>query len=171
MNVAEPLEPNDPTEAELAPRAQGIPRRRRLLVVEEVDDEPVVVVVRPGSVGKGDAAGHGVPAPAHGGAQPPVNRAGEIKSLIHAVWDDELAATIVAGFAWSKHLPEDDRRLFVDEVRTELRNSMATGNLEPYFQLIDAWRSTAEVWADPETLAILTTDPDPTGDPDADPSL
>jgi hypothetical protein len=59
-------------------------------------------------------------------------------------------------FPWVRHLPEDARGEFAAEwldaltAATELENNAAVEGL------IAGWRSTAEVYADPELYAILT---------------
>ncbi|MDG3015834.1 hypothetical protein [Speluncibacter jeojiensis] len=64
-------------------------------------------------------------------------------------------------FPWVAFLPRDDVQAFVLELVTTLRAAESLDNPAPVVQVIDAWRHTAEVLADPALAAILTVE---TGD-------
>ncbi len=66
-------------------------------------------------------------------------------------------------FPWVRFLPEDELRLFTAELMGVLEAADALGNPTPVSLLISSWKATAEVYADPELLTILTT---PREDPD-----
>jgi MoxR-like ATPase len=61
-------------------------------------------------------------------------------------------------FPWVRFLPTEEVRAFVLELVSALRAPDAVENPAPVVQVISAWRSTAEIHADPELAAILSTD-------------
>lgn len=67
---------------------------------------------------------------------------------------DVLPAT----FPWVRYLPTPDVRAFSVELVEALGASAALDNTAAVAQLITEWRHTAEVHADPELYAALTTD-------------
>lgn len=58
-------------------------------------------------------------------------------------------------FPWVEFLPRDDVQAFVVELVTVLRASEAIDNPAPVVAVIEAWRHTAMVFADPELAAVL----------------
>jgi hypothetical protein len=70
---------------------------------------------------------------------------------------DRLPATIQAAMPWTGVLPEDDLRAFA----IDLADAAAGGRDAPELvaTVLREWRVTAEAYADPETLAALTTAP------------
>lgn len=61
-------------------------------------------------------------------------------------------------FPWVEFLPREDVQEFVLELVTTLRAADALGNPAPVVQVIESWRHTAEVFADPE-LAVALSEP------------
>ncbi|NEE44127.1 hypothetical protein [Streptomyces microflavus] len=70
-----------------------------------------------------------------------------------AVQDAALRA-----FPWAQALPLTARQEFVGELLSLTEAGASLGLLEPSAAVIAAWRSTAQVYADPELLATLTSD-------------
>ena len=61
---------------------------------------------------------------------------------------------------WVPFLPEADFDAFVTEVVDAGRSAAALGNLEPVAVCLTQWRHSAEVYADPVVLGILTSEPE-----------
>jgi hypothetical protein len=61
---------------------------------------------------------------------------------------------------WVTFLPEADVDVFVTELVTVARGATELGNLAPVAVLLTQWRHSAEVYADPVLLEILTAEPD-----------
>ncbi|HEX5540882.1 MAG TPA: hypothetical protein VFX60_04870 [Micromonospora sp.] len=59
-------------------------------------------------------------------------------------------------FPWVRFLPADDVQAFLTELVEVLRAVEDFDNIAAVAQLITEWRHTAEVYADPELLEILT---------------
>ncbi|MFF7880012.1 hypothetical protein ACH40F_03350 [Streptomyces sp. NPDC020794] len=74
-------------------------------------------------------------------------------------------------FPWVRFLPEPDIHAFAVELVDTMRAADSVGNNASVAQMFIAWQHTAEVYSDPELLAVLTTDhaedygpvPDPRG--------
>jgi hypothetical protein len=58
-------------------------------------------------------------------------------------------------FPWVRFLPKEDVQGFVVELVGTLKAADSLDNLAPVAQVIVGWRHTAEVYADPEVLAVL----------------
>lgn len=63
-------------------------------------------------------------------------------------------------FPWVVFLSHGEMQEFVVELVATLRAAESLDNPAPVVQVIDAWRHTAEVLADPELAAILAADTD-----------
>ena len=75
----------------------------------------------------------------------------------------KLAVQVVpAIFPWVRHLPDDEKQEFVAEWLDTLRAAADMDNNAAVDGIVAAWRSTAEVYADPELNAILTSEHDGT---------
>ena len=59
-------------------------------------------------------------------------------------------------FPWVRHLPDDAKREFAAEWLDTLTAAADLDNNAAVEGVVAAWRSTAEVYADPELYAILT---------------
>lgn len=60
-------------------------------------------------------------------------------------------------FPWVAFLPRDEVQEFVVELVATLRAAESIDNPAPVVQVIESWRHTAEVLADPELAAILSS--------------
>jgi hypothetical protein len=70
-----------------------------------------------------------------------------------------LAAEVLPTvFPWVRHLPDDAKREFTAEWLETLSAAAAMGNNAAVEGVVAAWRSTAEIYADPELFEILTRD-------------
>ncbi|MFG1818472.1 hypothetical protein ACGFIF_32235 [Kribbella sp. NPDC049174] len=58
-------------------------------------------------------------------------------------------------FPWVQFLPPEDRVGFAQELVDVMEAGSDLGVTAPVLTLIQQWRNTAEIWADPELLAIL----------------
>ncbi|MFD7446614.1 DUF6247 family protein [Streptomyces sp. NPDC059909] len=63
-----------------------------------------------------------------------------------------------AAFPWVRYLPAHETRQFAIELAKALGAAAALENTAAIAQLLAEWRHTAEVYADPELHATLTTD-------------
>jgi len=61
---------------------------------------------------------------------------------------------------WVAFLPEADFDAFVTELVAVAQGAAALGNLAPVAVLLAQWRHSAEVYADPVLLEILTREPE-----------
>ncbi|WP_019816624.1 hypothetical protein [Saccharomonospora saliphila] len=61
-------------------------------------------------------------------------------------------------FPWVRFLPKEGVRQFVVELVDTLEAAESVDNPAPVAHLVAAWRSTAEIYADPELLATLRRD-------------
>jgi hypothetical protein len=73
---------------------------------------------------------------------------------------DETATVVLnvlpAVFPWMRFLPDAAAREFADEFTETARAAAEMGNMAPVVPVIEAWRSTAEIHADPELYKALT---------------
>lgn len=58
---------------------------------------------------------------------------------------------------WLRFLPAADRQAFVTELLATIAASASVGAFAPVSVLVDQWRHTAEIWADPDLLDTLST--------------
>jgi hypothetical protein len=73
----------------------------------------------------------------------------------------ELIRTLLRdALPWVTFLPEEDFGAFVQELVTVARGAAALGNFAPVAVLLTQWRHSAEVYADPVLLDILTREPE-----------
>lgn len=57
-------------------------------------------------------------------------------------------------YRWVRHLPPSDLEEFIDELARACRSGLAGNDLDA---LVASWRATAEVYADPELHAKLSS--------------
>jgi hypothetical protein len=69
---------------------------------------------------------------------------------------ESMLALVPEIFPWVRFLPESDRRRLLEELIGVLQASQDFDTFAPVTQLINEWRHTAEVYADPDVLAALT---------------
>lgn len=68
---------------------------------------------------------------------------------------DVLAESLSDEYPWLEFLPPHERQVFLDEFFRVLRASATVDRFTAFGQMIEAWKSTAEVYADPDLLARL----------------
>lgn len=68
----------------------------------------------------------------------------------------QLRRVMTAAFAWSRFLADDDLREFAGELADTIRAAADLDNLAPVTTVITAWKNSAEVYADPELVRVLT---------------
>jgi hypothetical protein len=56
---------------------------------------------------------------------------------------------------WMRWLPDAEQERCSEELIAELAAGADTGLFEPFTRTLDAWRSTAEAWSDPEVAKRL----------------
>jgi hypothetical protein len=59
-------------------------------------------------------------------------------------------------YPWVRFLPERDRAEFVREILETMKACASINSFSPIEAVVNAWRSSAEIHADPELLAQLT---------------
>jgi len=69
---------------------------------------------------------------------------------------DALAQAIADEFAWTGYLPEADRAEFVGEFTRVVVAAAELDNFAALGQLLNEWRSTAEIHSDPNLAGRLT---------------
>ncbi|MGI9031664.1 MAG: DUF6247 family protein, partial [Ilumatobacteraceae bacterium] len=75
-----------------------------------------------------------------------------------------LAEALDDVFPWASLLPARDQSAFVDELARTLVAASAIDNFAPVAQLLQEWRATAEIHADPRLARRLRTAITATGD-------
>lgn len=60
-------------------------------------------------------------------------------------------------FEWMRFLPDDEARAFIADWTETAAACSALGNYAPLVAMVAAWHATAEVYADPAVLAVLST--------------
>lgn len=82
-------------------------------------------------------------------------------ALMHDSHVRDLVATAIPEvFPWVAFLSPSEVRDFVDELVLVLKASDSIDNPAPVVQVIEAWRHTAEAWADPELADALSAPSD-----------
>jgi hypothetical protein len=66
-----------------------------------------------------------------------------------------VAETLAASLPWTGFLPTDERIEFVDALASTAAACVELKTYDPLAQLIDGWRATAEVHANPELAELL----------------
>ncbi|WP_428115503.1 hypothetical protein [Candidatus Poriferisodalis sp.] len=69
---------------------------------------------------------------------------------------DPIGAALSDAYPWVKYLPREERELFAEELTKELAAAASAGVFEPVALLADAWKATAEVYADPDLRRRLS---------------
>ena len=73
---------------------------------------------------------------------------------------DLMAEVAPQVFPWVAFLSRDEAREFVKELVSTMKAAESIDNPAPVVEVIEAWRHTAEVLADPELAAALTAPSD-----------
>lgn len=71
-----------------------------------------------------------------------------------------LRAALPQALPWTTFLPPEDLASLLDELVGTAQGAAALDNLAPIALLLEQWRHSAEVYADPALLAILTREPE-----------
>jgi hypothetical protein len=85
------------------------------------------------------------------------------RALMELLRELKPAATVIMTalerqHPWMKFLPEDGRGKFASEFIETLAACASISNFAPLTQLVNGWKSTAEIYADPELFARLRED-------------
>jgi hypothetical protein len=81
-----------------------------------------------------------------------------LASLVRTENFDLIRRLLPDALPWVTFLPEEDFELFVTDLISVSRGAADLANLAPVAVLITQWRHTAEVHADPDILAIVTSE-------------
>lgn len=72
---------------------------------------------------------------------------------------DAIRRALPAALPWSTFLPEHDRDLLLAELIEVAQGSASLRNLGPIAVLLEQWRHSAEIYADPEIYKQVTAEP------------
>lgn len=86
-----------------------------------------------------------------------------LTELVRLGQTDLIRRVVASVFPWVTFLPGEDQEQFITELIDTLRAAEDIDNLAPVAQLMREWRTSAEIYADPELLAVLTRDADDLG--------
>jgi len=70
-----------------------------------------------------------------------------------------VAGALSASLPWTSFLPEDERAEFFDALTSTAAACAEVDNFEPLARLIEGWRATAEIHANPELGKLLRARP------------
>ncbi|MEV7613394.1 hypothetical protein [Streptomyces sp. NPDC089799] len=73
---------------------------------------------------------------------------------------DALRQALPEALPWSTFLPPEDIDVLISELVATARGAVALDNLSPIALLLTQWRHSAEIYADPSLLAVLTREPE-----------
>ncbi|MEV6151631.1 hypothetical protein AB0L53_14915 [Nonomuraea sp. NPDC052129] len=73
---------------------------------------------------------------------------------------EALRQALPEALPWSTFLPAEDVDTLLTELVDTARGAVALDNLAPIALLLTQWRRSAEIYADPALLAILTREPE-----------
>ncbi|MEU6250230.1 hypothetical protein [Glycomyces sp. NPDC047010] len=79
-----------------------------------------------------------------------------LAGLIRAGEVETIRKVLPEALPWSTFLPEGDRDLFLSELIEVAQGSASLRNLEPVTVLLEQWKHSAEVYADPDLHTLLT---------------
>jgi len=83
-----------------------------------------------------------------------------LAGLVRSGNTDVLRRLLPDALPWLTFLPEADFEAFVTELVTVAGGAAELGNLAPVAVLLTQWRHSAEIYADPALLEILTAEPE-----------
>ncbi|MGV9725030.1 hypothetical protein [Nocardia beijingensis] len=83
-----------------------------------------------------------------------------LAGLVRRLGPEAVRDVLPDAVPWVTFLPEGDVDQFLDELVAVARGAAALENLAPLATLLTQWRHTAEIYADPALLAILTGEPE-----------
>ena len=67
-----------------------------------------------------------------------------------------VAAALSASLPWTTFLPEDERAEFFEALTATAAACVEVDTFEPLAHLIEGWRATAEIHANPELAKVLS---------------
>jgi hypothetical protein len=82
-----------------------------------------------------------------------------LAALIRAGETEAIRKVLPEALPWSTFLPGSDRDQLLAELIEVAQGSASLRNLEPITVLLEQWRHSAEIYADPELYAQLTAEP------------
>jgi hypothetical protein len=77
------------------------------------------------------------------------------RALEHGDLVRVLTSSLTDEYPWLEFLPEPERQQFAEEFFRVLRASATVDRFAAFDQMVEAWKSTAEIYADPELLVRL----------------
>jgi hypothetical protein len=83
-----------------------------------------------------------------------------LAALVHHGALETLRRVLPEALPWATFLPEADADQLLRELVAVAQGAAALENLTPVSVLLTQWRHTAEVYADPALLEILTREPE-----------
>jgi hypothetical protein len=83
-----------------------------------------------------------------------------LAGLVRVEHADVVRRLLPDALPWTTFLPESDLEEFLSELVTVSRGAVELGNLAPIAVLLTQWQHSAEVYADPALLAIVTRESD-----------
>ncbi|NEC91520.1 hypothetical protein G3I71_38240 [Streptomyces sp. SID12501] len=83
-----------------------------------------------------------------------------LAGLVHTENIEALRQALPEALPWSTLLPAEDVDTLLAELVDTAREAVALDNLAPIALLLTQWRHSAEIYADPTLLAILTREPE-----------
>ncbi|MFC9650000.1 hypothetical protein [Streptomyces sp. NPDC056937] len=73
---------------------------------------------------------------------------------------EALRQALPEALPWSTFLPAEDMDTLLAELVATARGAVALDNLAPIALLLTQWRHSAEIYADPALLAVVTREPE-----------
>ncbi|MEY9966718.1 hypothetical protein ABIA33_004783 [Streptacidiphilus sp. MAP12-16] len=83
-----------------------------------------------------------------------------LTSLVRTENIAALRQALPEALPWSTFLPPEDVDILLAELVDTARGAVSLDNLAPIALLLTQWKHSAEIYADPALLAILTREPD-----------
>ncbi|WP_217397060.1 hypothetical protein [Catellatospora tritici] len=83
-----------------------------------------------------------------------------LASLVRSQPLDVVRLALGEALPWTTFLPEVDLDQLLAELVSVTQGAASLGNLSPVAVLLEQWRHTAEVYADPVLLEIIQREPD-----------
>jgi len=83
-----------------------------------------------------------------------------LAGLVRSENSEVIRRLLPEAVPWVTFLPDTDFDVFVTELVAVARGAAALGNLAPVAVLLTQWRHSAEVYADPVLLELVTREPE-----------